>query len=58
MARSTARAVRGAKREGDALAALAGHGEGAVAAFETERFDVGAERLGDPQPVETRVKPR
>ena len=44
----------GAGREGDDgfLAALAGDGQGAVAAFGAEGFDVGAGGLGCPQPVE------
>jgi hypothetical protein len=40
------------QRQGGDLAALAHHGEGAVATLQTERFDVGADRLGDPQPVQ------
>ena len=40
------------ERDGDDLAALAQHGQGAVPAFETELVDVGAERFGDPQPVD------
>jgi hypothetical protein len=40
------------ERDGDDLAALAVHGQGAMAAFEAERFDVGAERFGDSQPVD------
>jgi hypothetical protein len=44
----------GAGREGDGddLGALAQDGEGAVAAFEAEGFDVGAGGFGDPQAVE------
>src|SRR5947209_1022116 len=42
----------GCKGDGDDLAALAPDRERAVAAFEAEGFDVGAGRLGDPQPVE------
>jgi hypothetical protein len=44
----------GARRERDRdnLAALAQHGEGAVAAFDAELVDVSAECLGDPQPVD------
>ena len=40
------------ERDGDDLAALAQHRERAVAPFEAERLDVGAERFGDPQPVD------
>ena len=39
-------------RGGDQLAALTEHGQGAVAMFETEIVDVGAERFGDAQPVD------
>ena len=44
---------RGARseRNGDGLAALAQHDQGAVSAFQAESFDVGADRFGDPQPV-------
>jgi len=44
----------GARRERDSddLAALAQHGEGAMPPFGAERFDVGAERLRDAQPVQ------
>ncbi|MCA1693586.1 MAG: hypothetical protein LC749_02025, partial [Actinobacteria bacterium] len=44
----------GARRERDDhdLAALANHRERAVAPFDAERFDVGAERFVDPQPVD------
>ena len=38
----------GSQRDGDDLAALPGDGERSVAAFHTEVFDVGTERLGDP----------
>ena len=38
--------------DGDHLAALTEHGQGAVPAFETEIVDVGAERFGDPQTVD------
>jgi hypothetical protein len=51
MARSIARAVHGAW-DGDQLAALTQHGQGAVPAFETEIVEVGAECFGDPQPVD------
>jgi hypothetical protein len=37
---------------GDGLAALAQHGQGAMAAFDAESFDVSTERFGDPQPVD------
>ncbi len=40
------------ERDGDDLAALAEHREGAMAAFDAERFDVGAERFGDTQAVD------
>ena len=40
------------ERDGDDLAALAGDHQGAVAAFEAEGLDVGADGFGDPQPVE------
>ncbi len=40
------------KRNGDDLAPLAQHRQGAMAAFEAERFDVGAESLRDPQAVD------
>ena len=46
MARSIARAVRGASGMVDDLAALAQHGEGAMTALDAERLDVGAERFG------------
>jgi hypothetical protein len=44
----------GARGEGngDGLAAFTHDGEGAMPAFETEGFDVGAAGFGDPQPVE------
>jgi len=42
----------GRERDGDHLAALAGDHQGAVAALEPEVLDVGAGRLGHPQPVE------
>ena len=51
-ARSTARAVRGASGTVTILPPLRTIGEGAVAAFETELFDVGADRFGHPQAVE------
>jgi hypothetical protein len=40
------------ERDGDDLAALAPHGQRAVAAFGAERFDVGAGRFTDAQPVQ------
>jgi hypothetical protein len=40
------------ERDGDDLAALAQDGEGAVAAFDAEGVDVGAEGFGDPQAVD------
>ncbi len=44
---------RGARRERDDgfLAALAGNGQGAVAALDAEILDVGADGLGNPQPI-------
>ena len=52
MARSTARAVRGASGMVTILPPLRMHGQGAVPALEAEAFDVGADRFRDPQPVE------
>ena len=52
MARSIARAVRGASRDGDDLAALAGHGESPVTAIEAQVLDIGAGGLRYPQPVQ------
>jgi hypothetical protein len=40
------------ERDGDDLAALAGDHQGAVAPLDPHRLDVGAGRLGDPQPVQ------
>jgi hypothetical protein len=40
------------ERDDDNFAALAGDGQGAVAAFEAEVFDVRAERFGYPQAVQ------
>jgi hypothetical protein len=40
------------QRDGDDLAGLAHDGEGPMATLEAERLDVGAQRLGDPQPVD------
>jgi hypothetical protein len=40
------------ERHGDELAALAQHRQGAMTAFLTEGFDVGADRLRNPQPVQ------
>jgi hypothetical protein len=40
------------ERDRDHLASLAQNRERAVAAFESERFDVGADGFGDPQPVQ------
>jgi hypothetical protein len=54
MARSIARAVSGAQRDGDHLAAVAGDRQRPVPAFEAEVADAGADRLGDPQPVQRR----
>jgi hypothetical protein len=45
------RATLGARGKVTGLATLAYHGERAVAALESEGFDVGADRLGDPQPI-------
>ena len=42
----------GSEWDGDDLAALAQHRERAVASFEAEGFDVGAERFGDTQAVD------
>jgi hypothetical protein len=53
MARSIARAVRGASAMGDNLAALAGDGQRPVPALEAQVLDVGAGSLGDPQPVQS-----
>jgi hypothetical protein len=47
-----ARAVRGASGIVTIFPALAEHRECAVAAFESERFDVGAERFGHAQAVD------
>ena len=43
----------GSERQGDGddLATLSLHDQGAVAAFETEGLDVGPGGVGDPQPV-------
>src|SRR6476661_9018701 len=40
------------QRDGDDLAALAGDGQGPVAALDAQSLDVGAGCFGDPQPVE------
>jgi hypothetical protein len=40
------------ERDGDDLAALAGDHQGPVAPLDSHRLDVGAGRLGDPQPVQ------
>jgi hypothetical protein len=48
MARSIGACGAWGKREGDDLAALAQHGQGAVPAFETEAIYVRAEGRGDP----------
>lgn len=37
---------------GDDLAAFAGHSQGAVTSLQSQRVDVGAERLGDAQPIQ------
>ena len=58
MARSIARAVCGASRDGDDLAALAGNRESPVAKFQIEVLDVGAGGLGDPQPVQREQRDR
>jgi len=52
MARSIARAVRGASGHGDHLAALAGDDQGAVPALKAQVLDVGGGGLRHPQPVE------
>ena len=52
MARSTARAVRGARGHGYDLATLAQDGERAVAPLEPEGLDVGADSFRDPQAVQ------
>ncbi len=52
MARSNARGA-GSERDRDGLAALVVHDQGPMTALEAELFDVGAERLGDPQPVQS-----
>jgi hypothetical protein len=52
MARSMARAVRGASWDGHRLPALAVHDEGPVSALQAELVDVGAEGLRDAQAVE------
>jgi hypothetical protein len=46
--------LRGAwgERDGNQLAALAQHGQGAMPALETEIVDVGAERFRDAEPVD------
>ena len=51
-ARSTARAVRGARGHGYDLATLAQDGERAVAPLEPEGLDVGADSFRDPQAVQ------
>src|SRR5580765_3679662 len=40
------------QRDGDDLAALAGDGQGPVAAFQAQVLDVGTGSFGDPQPVQ------
>jgi hypothetical protein len=50
--RSIALAVRGARGTVTTLPPFADDGEGAVAALESQVLDVGADGLGDPQPVE------
>jgi hypothetical protein len=40
------------QRDRDDLAALAQDGQGRMGPLEAERFDVGAQRLGHPQPVD------
>jgi hypothetical protein len=52
MARSIARAVRGASGMVTTLPALAGDGQGPVAAFGAQGLDTGAGGFGDPQPVQ------
>jgi len=42
----------GGEGDGDDLAALAGHGEGSVAALEAEGLDVGSQGFADPEPVD------
>jgi hypothetical protein len=46
------------ERDGDDPAALAGNSESPVAAFQIEVLDVGAGRLGDPQPVQREQRDR
>jgi hypothetical protein len=52
MARSIARAVRGASGMVTTLPPLAGDPERPVPAFQAQLLDVGAGGLGDPQPVQ------
>lgn len=52
MARSTALAVRGASGTVTTLPPLRSYSQGAVASLQAEGFDVGAERLRDPQAVQ------
>lgn len=44
------------ERHGGGLAALAHHGEGAVAPLEPKGVDVGADRFGDAQPVQRKER--
>lgn len=52
MARSIVRAVRGASGTAATLPPLAQHRQRPISAFHTECFDVGAERLREPQAVD------
>jgi hypothetical protein len=52
VARSIARAVRGASGMVTTLAALAGDGQSPVPAFQAQLLDIGAGGLRDPQPVQ------
>ena len=52
MARSIARAVRGASGDGHDFAALASNDKGPVPALDAPGLDIGASGLGDPQAVE------
>ena len=48
----------GCQRDEDGLPSFAEHGEGPMAAFEAELFDVGPDRFGDPQTVECQRRER
>ena len=51
-AKSTARATRAGEWHRHQLAALAQHGQRAMAVFQTERLDVGTDRLRHAEPVQ------